>query len=251
MINILKPKYAYRYSTVENEIVNSILNNSSLSIAPMNVNTLYKCVKDEQFLKSFSRFDIIIFDGYYFKLFIEKIGFYDSIQQISADILMKNLFEASKEYGWSFYFIGGSENSIEKFGNNILSQFPHVNILKHEHGYFRKSEEDEILKNINELRPNILVVGLSVPKEINWVINNKDKIKANVIITCGGYIEQTSNKGIDYYPGNWVYKYHMNWLYRIYKEPMRLWKRYFVQGIWLLWWFPYQLIRIKILKIKE
>jgi len=94
----------------------------------------------------------------------------------------------------------------------------------------------------------IFIRRFFLPKEHQWCIRNKSRLNAKIILTCGGYIEQTSEYGVDYYPSHWIYKLHINWIYRIINEPSRLWKRYFFQGLWLLYWLPWQFIQARLFK---
>jgi N-acetylglucosaminyldiphosphoundecaprenol N-acetyl-beta-D-mannosaminyltransferase len=70
----------------------------------------------------------------------------------------------------------------------------------------------------------IVLVGLGQPRQEAWIAANKDRVGAAILIAVGGYFEHAA-RSADCYPG-WVYRWHLNWAYRLFKEPGRLWKRY-------------------------
>lgn len=218
-----------------------------LLVTALNVNILYNIQHSLSFQKTFLEFNKITFDGYYSIVWARAVGVKQKVEQISADFLMKQVFADAADKGWSICVLGGTPETEMEFRTQVQKEYPGIDIAFHQHGYFREDQEYEIIEKLNSFSPDILLVGLSVPKEHEWVVRNKDRLNARVVITCGGYIEQTSHHGIDYYPSHWIYKLHLNWIYRIYKEPGRLWRRYFFQGLWFLTWLPGQFFKARIL----
>lgn len=237
------PKFRYRYLDIFSEIEESIISNNKLILFSINLNCLYLYSKNKLFRSVYSCANIIRFDGFSAIIWAKLIGLEKKIEQIGADQLMKYLFIDCEEKGWSLYVLGGSESTEINFRNNVIQKYPKIKLLGHSNGYFSSNDEKEIIEKINNLSPDILMVGLSVPAEHIWVNKNYEKLKTKVIITCGAYIEQTSKSGVNYYPYNWINHLHLNWIYRIYKEPKRLWKRYFIQISWFFAWLPLQLLR--------
>ena len=155
---------------------------------------------------------------------------------------MKLLYKLAQQKDWSFYFLGGPRGIAEEAANKIKESFPSIKIVGYCHGYFDEKEEVEIIKKINKLLPDILVVGLGMPYQEKWIYNNRKNLKVGMITNCGAYIEQTANKGINYYP-NWAYRYNLNWFYRILKDPKKLWKRYLFEGLDFIFWIPKYLLK--------
>lgn len=240
--------YIFELNEVLLLIEKAIAGQSRLLLTAINMNILYRINRSKSFKKQFFQFDKISFDGYYAIVWAKVVGRKRRIDQISADTLMKSVFEQAGNKKWSFAVVGGTPITEQQFSKNVRQAYPKVEIVCHHHGYYKKDEEAGVIDLVNKHTPDILLVGLGVPKEHQWCLKHRSQLNAKVIITCGGYIEQTATHGIDYYPGTWPYKFHLNWVYRIYKEPSRLWKRYLTQGLWFLFWLPGQFIQARILK---
>lgn len=246
MNNSLYSKYLFKKDSIP-ALLEYAGSPRPLLITALNVNTLYKIRHSSSFKKIFFKFNKITFDGYYAIVWARTVRVKQKIEQISADILMKLVFAVATKNKWQICVLGGTPGTEDRFKKQVKKEYPGINIVFHQHGYFPEDQENEIVKKMNRYSPDILLVGLSVPKEHEWVIRNKDRLNARVVITCGGYIEQTSYHGINYYPSKWIYNLHLNWIYRIYKEPARLWRRYFFQGLWFLLWLPGQFFQARIL----
>lgn len=228
--NIDHTKFGYTLQDVFNEISNLILKRESFTIyVSANLHAISLLRKDIEFCKALGDADMITFDGIA-AIWLARLSGVKKIEKIGADVLMKGLYGIAERRNWRFYFLGGSQGAADRAAEKIKEYFPTIKIIGTHHGYFDSKEEIEIIKEINELSPDILVVGLGMPYQEKWIHRNKKKLKVGMITNCGAYIEQTANKSVDYYP-NWAYKYNLNWLYRILKEPRRLWKRYFFDGI--------------------
>jgi N-acetylglucosaminyldiphosphoundecaprenol N-acetyl-beta-D-mannosaminyltransferase len=239
----MKSKFVYSSTEIKKKINDAISNNYTITIFGINLNTLYLCNRDPHFSSEYTKADAILFDGFAAIFWAKMMGFNKKIELLGADHFMKILFPWCEINDWSVYVLGGSENTTATFGKNILDHFSKLRIVGHQHGYFPISENHLIVDRINNLKPRILIVGLGAPYENYWINTNRAKINSNIIVTCGGYIEQTSQKGINYYPYPFLTKYHLNWLYRIFKEPKRLYKRYLKQILWLSYWLPKEILK--------
>ncbi len=101
---------------------------------------------------------------------------------------------------------------------------------------FRKLTEEEDaadVKRINESGADIVWIGLGAPKQENWMRQHKDKING-VMMGVGA--------GFDFHAGTidrapvWIQKIGFEWLYRLFQDPGRLFKRYFVTNIKFFWY---------------
>jgi N-acetylglucosaminyldiphosphoundecaprenol N-acetyl-beta-D-mannosaminyltransferase len=96
----------------------------------------------------------------------------------------------------------------------------------------------EILTLIKEYQPHILMVGMSMPRQEHWILDNIESISANVILPSGAAIDYIA--GAVPTPPRWAGKVGLEWLFRLVAEPRRLWRRYFVEPLFLLKWFLLQ-----------
>ena len=149
-----------------------------------------------------------------------------------VDILIKQKIK--------FFIIGGnfSEDELnKKFG--LIDCFVGYNS-----GYFLENEFDEITNKISLLEPDVIILGMGVPRQEIIAEKLSQTIDASIFLCVGNFLEfylgtvkripkKFRNKGIE-------------WIYRISQEPKRLWKRYFI-GIPL---FIFRVIKFKFMNTK-
>jgi N-acetylglucosaminyldiphosphoundecaprenol N-acetyl-beta-D-mannosaminyltransferase len=94
-------------------------------------------------------------------------------------------------------------------------------------------ENESVIAIINRLRPNILIVGFGMPLQERWLMENWDRIHANIGLTGGAVF--------DYISGNvpraprWMTDHGFEWLGRLLVEPSRLWRRYLIGNPLFIW----------------
>ena len=192
-------------------------------------------------------FDLITSDGVVLKK-LSSIFFNKSIQRLSPDFssYFKPLFKQLCISKSEVYFIGTKPKFIEKSIQNIQVKYPDLNIIGSRDGYF-KDDEDLMLhiKEIKKLNPEVVIVGMGSPLQENYLIKLKAAGWRGRGFSCGGFLHQ-SFQNTDYYP-NWVNKFNVRWLYRIYNEP-KLIKRYTFDYSWFLVVFAYDWMKYTISK---
>ncbi len=180
-----------------------------------------------------NRFDIVLPDGWGIVLGGRWLGVPLTGRQANDDICPK-LFALSAEQGYSNFLFGGPEGTAESAAANLRARFPGLDIAGTLHGYwpyaegqpgrFRDADVKVMVDAINASGADILHVSLPTPMQQNWVWEMADKLNVSVIITGGGYLDHLAER-VDWYPA-WVNKMRLGWMYRVYREPRRLWKRY-------------------------
>jgi len=133
-----------------------------------------------------------------------------------------DLFSCLEKTQKTLFFIGGNNEEILEFKSILIEKHPSLKIKGFTNGY--NLEELRLFKQIKDLNPDVVFLGLGTPKQELLAVKLKDKGFMGSCYVCGAFISQTANKGIEYYP-KIINKIHLRWLYRIYKEP-KLFPRY-------------------------
>ena len=122
----------------------------------------------------------------------------------------------------------------------ITKDFPALNIVGSRNGFF-SGEEDlrQEIDNIIEVAPDFLIVGMGAIKQEKFLLQVKEAGFLGCGFTCGGFLHQYAMQGKKYYP-DWINRYNLRFLYRMYKEPYTI-KRY-VKAFFL---FPILVIKRK------
>ncbi|MDA0987108.1 MAG: WecB/TagA/CpsF family glycosyltransferase [Bacteroidetes bacterium] len=123
---------------------------------------------------------------------------------------------------WKIFFLGGESRLVEQLKISVKSKYPNLSETKSENGYFDKNES--IIKIINDFAPQILFVGMGVPKQEVWVDKNKNYLNVPIIITCGGLFKFLA--GVTNRAPNWIRNLGLEWLHRMFTDLPYFWKRY-------------------------
>jgi N-acetylglucosaminyldiphosphoundecaprenol N-acetyl-beta-D-mannosaminyltransferase len=108
----------------------------------------------------------------------------------------------------------------------MTAQFPDLHFCGDQHGYFAAEELPDVLAKINASGAKILLVALGVPKQERWISDHLQQTGAAVSMGVGGLFDFYSGR-IPRAPA-WVREIGMEWCFRFWQEPRRMWRRYFV-----------------------
>lgn len=151
-------------------------------------------------------------------------------QRITYADWMWQLAEFAEPRGYTFFFLGAQPGVADEAAARLIARFPALRIVGTHHGYFDKapnSEENEaIVAEINALKPNILVTGFGMPAQERWLMENWERVEANVALTGGAVFDYVSGQ-LRRAP-SWMTDNGLEWLGRLVIEPGRLWKRYVI-----------------------
>jgi len=164
-------------------------------------------------------------------------------ERIAGIDLFYNLIDLSNKKGYKIFFLGAKQEVLEKMIKNIKEKFNNEIIAGYRNGYFEENEEERIVEMINDSGAEILFIGITSPKKELFIERNRDKLNVNFIMGVGGSFDVLAGH-IKRAP-IWVQKIGMEWLYRVYQEPRRLWKRYAVSNIKFIKIFLLELLKNK------
>lgn len=157
------------------------------------------------------------------KIFFRKFmnGF---VKLVSTDI-NEDILKKCNESNAKIFLLGDTKKVLEKFKLNAEKKYSSLKVVGYSNGY--NFDNDELIKRINDSEANVLFVGMGVPKQELWVNENYNKLNVNVIVTVGAFFSFIS--GEQKRAPELIRLLHFEWLYRLIKEPGRLWKRYFYE----------------------
>jgi N-acetylglucosaminyldiphosphoundecaprenol N-acetyl-beta-D-mannosaminyltransferase len=133
----------------------------------------------------------------------------------------------AQKLGLSFYFLGGTPEVNRRAVDSMREKYPALVFSGSRDGYFSEDQEPIIVEEIAKLKPDILWIGMGVPREQAFVSRNIDKlVGVGVIKTSGGLFDFLSGK--NQRAPVWLQKVGLEWVYRIIQEPRRLVLRYLI-----------------------
>ena len=154
-------------------------------------------------------------------------------ERVTGPDLMDKFIGISSEKGYKHFFLGAGAGIAQKMADNFLKKYPQLQISGiYSPPYMKKFSDEEnskMIKLINDAQPDVLWVSFGCPKQEQWIIENKGKLKVPVVAGVGA--------AFDFFSGNlkrapkFVRDLRLEWFYRLCQEPSRLWRRYFLGGI--------------------
>jgi len=152
------------------------------------------------------------------------------------------LVQMAAQNQWRIFYLGSREGVADRGAAVLRERFPGIQIAT-AHGYFdsrpHSAENLAVLEEINRFQPNILFVGMGMPRQEYWVLDNLEQLRVNAILTSGAAIDYVAGEIPT--PPRWAGQWTLEWVFRLKAEPRRLWRRYlfepwFVLGLFLQEW---------------
>jgi N-acetylglucosaminyldiphosphoundecaprenol N-acetyl-beta-D-mannosaminyltransferase len=136
--------------------------------------------------------------------------------------IAENLLEQAATQGWSVFFYGGKPAVIQQAADNWQQRCPDLAIVGVQHGYLTDSEQPELLQALRDRQPQIILVGLGVPRQEFWIDQHRSCCPNSVWIGVGGSFDIWA--GVKSRAPQWLRDHNLEWTYRLYQEPAR-WRR--------------------------
>ena len=189
-------------------------------VVTLNAEMTMLCETDETLRAIVKQADLTIPDGsgivFYLRLYGKKIRRLPGIEL--AEALLKKA-EQGKE---QIFFYGGAPGVAEAAAQAIRKQYKTINIVGTQHGFINGAEIEELQKSLSALQPQLIFVGLGVPRQELWIAKNRSLCPQATWIGVGGSLDIWS--GIKFRAPAIMANNHLEWLYRLYQEPWR-WRR--------------------------
>ncbi|MCM1087465.1 MAG: WecB/TagA/CpsF family glycosyltransferase [Muribaculaceae bacterium] len=194
-------------------------------ICVSNVHTTVMAYRDKNYRKIQNSAAMALPDGQPLSIVSRARGYKDA-KRVPGPDLMPEIFRLSRERGYTHYFYGGSETTLEALRNSLQRDFPYLQIVGMYSPPYREMtpEEDErIIEQINAAKPDFVWVALGAPKQEIWMYRHRKKINGLMIGVgaafdfLGGTVKRAPM---------WMQKLCLEWVYRIFQDPKRMIPRY-------------------------
>ncbi|PZD71789.1 N-acetylglucosaminyldiphosphoundecaprenol N-acetyl-beta-D-mannosaminyltransferase [Acaryochloris thomasi RCC1774] len=144
----------------------------------------------------------------------------------SYTLLMPELLERCNERQFSVYLLGGKPEQLTNALINLKNRYSEAHFSGHD-GYFSvhdSNRNESIINEINAIKPNVLIVGMGMPLQEQWVDLYRDRIDVNAIMLGGAVIDRFAGLVPDC--PHYISDLGLEWLFRLLREPRRLMGRY-------------------------
>ena len=233
-LSIVESKQALDTIPVRKILINTI-NAHSFNVAQ----------KDELFAEALTKGDYLIPDG---ASIIKACKWLKAKSQPKERIAgwdlfafeMQRLNDRSKreEERCKVMFMGSSEKVLRLIRERAAKDYPHLEVITYSPPYkpeFSDEDNAAIIKAINEANPDLLWIGMTAPKQEKWTYQHWNELDIHCHVGTIGAV-------FDFYAGTaqraprWWQEHSLEWLYRLLKEPQRMWRRYVLGNPLFLWY---------------
>ena len=152
-------------------------------------------------------------------------------RQVRGADLMWAFSALANERGYSSYFFGDTDKVLRRLTAKLRGQFPKLCIAGAYSPPFRPlsaEENEEIIKRINDAKPDVLWVCLGLPKQERWIFTNREKLRVPIVIAAGAAAKFVSGS-VAPAPA-WIREHGFEWLWRLLREPRCCWRRSMLYG---------------------
>jgi N-acetylglucosaminyldiphosphoundecaprenol N-acetyl-beta-D-mannosaminyltransferase len=147
-------------------------------------------------------------------------------QNVNGTDLLPSLCKVLERDGLGIFLLGGRPGIAEDVERWMSRSFPKLPVCGTQHGFFSDEQVPSILAKIKASSAKVLLVAFGVPRQDKWINDHLGGTGAMVAMGVGGLF--------DFYSGRipraatWIREIGMEWVYRFWQEPRRMWRRYFV-----------------------
>ena len=215
-----------------NEIDKLIQKKNCSYVVTPNVDHIVRLEKDEELQKVYKNASLILTDGKPL-IWISKWYKTPIKEKISGSDLFPKVCELAANKNYTMYLLGAAEGVADTAAKNLMKKYPGLNVVgtySPPFGFEKNEQEmNKIKTQIQEVHPDILIVGLGCPKQEKFMYYHCKELGVPISFGLGA--------SIDFEAGNikrapkWMSNHGLEWLYRFSKEPKRLFKRYFVDDL--------------------
>ena len=205
-------------------------------IAHHNLHSIYVYHHDLKMGTFYAKADYIHIDGMALVILGRLLGLpLKREQRVTYVDWTDPLMTEAAQRGWRIFYLGSKPGVAEQGAKILQQKFPGLQIAT-AHGYFDahpdSQENQAILETINTYQPHVLMVGMSMPRQEHWILDNLERLSTNVILPSGAAIDYVA--GAVPTPPRWAGRWGLEWLFRLLAEPKRLWRRYLVEPLFLI-----------------
>ena len=199
----------------------------------VNADCFNTTVEDKDYLELLQKGDYILPDGIGVLLACKMIGV-GLRENVNGTDMLPFICQMAVENNYSMYLFGAKPGIAALMRQKLVEIYPSLRIVGERNGYFSEdSTEEQMIKEINDLKPDILLVAIGVPAQEKWIAEHFDKMSCRLTIGVGGLF--------DFYSGNikraplWLREMGLEWIFRLLMEPKKKFKRYTFGNSSFLW----------------
>lgn len=164
-------------------------------------------------------------------------------ERVTGIDLFGALIERCAERNLRPYLLGATQDVVDRTAEVLRVRYPKLQLAGWRTGYWNLDEEARVVREIKEARPDALFVAISSPKKELFLARWKHELQIPFVMGVGGTFDVVA--GMTRRAPRWMQRCGLEWFYRLWQEPARMWRRYLVDdmaffGLLIREWWSHQ-----------
>lgn len=213
--------------TIFNKSLDAIKQPKAL-ISTINAHSYNTVNEDIDFQRALKSSDVLLPDGVSV-VWAMRLLTGQKIKKIAGADLFQYEMERINKIGGKCFFLGSSEDTLTMISKKAEVDYPNLQVFSYSPPYkkeFSAEDNKAMINAVNEVKPDVLFIGMTAPKQEKWAFRYYDELNVGHVCCIGAVFDFYAGK-VSRAP-HWMIEFGFEWLYRLVKEPRRLWRRYLV-----------------------
>jgi len=196
-------------------------------VANVNLRAMNLAYENSWFRDFLNQADLVFCDGEGVRLGARLLG-QTILERFTPADWVWEFARIAENKGVTWFLLGNPPGVAERAAERLMETYPNLKIVGTHHGHFdlrRESAENRsVVGIINPLKPDMLFVGMGMPTQERWILENLSELECRMVITCGALFEYIAG---DLKRGPaWMTQHCLEWLARVMISPKRYLQRY-------------------------
>ena len=217
---------AVDYQAAVARIIEAAESRRPLAVTAIAVHGVISGFRDTEQKYRLNQFDLVCPDGQPVRWALNGLHGCGLVDRVYGPQLMLRLCEAAAQRGVPIFLFGTTDEVLERLSQRLAEQFPDLRIAGREASKFRRltpAERDRLAEQIRASGAGVCFVALGCPRQEVFVYEMRDRVNLPLVAVGAAF---AFHAGTLAQAPAWMQRAGLEWLYRLIREPRRLWKRY-------------------------
>jgi N-acetylglucosaminyldiphosphoundecaprenol N-acetyl-beta-D-mannosaminyltransferase len=233
---------AVDYDGAVSRIMSAAHAGTGFSVSALAVHGVVTASRDPELRSRVNRLDLVTPDGQPVRWALNRLHGTGLVDRVYGPDLTIRTLERCADEGLPVYFYGSTEQVLSSLTDNVVARFPALKVAGAEPSRFRHLAPAEVHETAERIRSSgarVCFVGLGCPRQELFAFALRDLVGMPLLAVGAAF---------DFHAGtlsqapSWMQQRGLEWLYRLIREPRRLWRRYVFTNSYFCWGGASQLL---------
>jgi N-acetylglucosaminyldiphosphoundecaprenol N-acetyl-beta-D-mannosaminyltransferase len=190
------------------------------TICFVNANSLNLASSDQELAEALRTADYVFGDGTGVRWAVHYIHRHRLRDNVNGTDLVPFLFSSLASRGYRYYLLGGRQQMLDRAVVSVRGLFPGWTLVGSHHGYLDPAASEAVVADINDRKPDLLLVGMGSPAQEKWILNNAGKLRIPLCMAIGGLMAYWAGE-LTRAPA-WLRRSGFEWVHLMIRQPRKL-----------------------------